>query len=227
MGIHINFAPVVDINTNPENPIIGNRSFGENKENVTEKSIAFTKGMQQAGVLASAKHFPGHGDTATDSHHTLPVIDFDEKRLDTLGAVSVQEDMFDAGVASVMTAHLSIPQFVSNPELPSSLSPAIVTDLLKEKMGFLGLIITDGLNMKGAANYATSAAIDLAAILAGNDLLLIPQDVPASVQLIKAALVLRSALPQSDWIFLYERFFLQNTWVGLHAYAPVVLEKLT
>jgi beta-N-acetylhexosaminidase len=224
LGIHINFAPVVDINTNPENPIIGNRSFGENKENVTEKSIAFTKGMQQAGVLASAKHFPGHGDTATDSHHTLPVINFDKKRLDTLELYPYKK-MFDAGVASVMTAHLSIPQIVSNPELPSSLSPTIVTDLLKEKMGFLGLIITDGLNMKGAANYATSAAIDLAAILAGNDLLLIPQDVPGSVQLIKAALD-SGALSQERLDFSVRKILSAKYWTGLHAYAPVVLEKL-
>ena len=224
LGIHINFAPVVDINTNPENPIIGNRSFGENKENVTEKSIAFIKGMQQAGVLASAKHFPGHGDTATDSHHTLPVIDFDEKRLDTLELYPYKK-IFDEGIASVMTAHLSIPQLVSNPELPSSLSPAIVTDLLKEKMGFLGLIITDGLNMKGAANYATSAAIDLAAILAGNDLLLIPQDVPASVQLIKTALFSGELTPER-LDFSVRKILSAKYLVGLNAYTPVVIEKL-
>ena len=224
LGIHINFAPVVDINTNPENPIIGNRSFGENKENVTEKSIAFTKGMQGVGILASAKHFPGHGDTATDSHHTLPVVNFDQKRLDSLELYPYRK-MFDAGVASVMTAHLSIPEIESNAALPSSLSPNIVTDLLKVKMGFLGLIITDGLNMKGAANYATSAEINVAAILAGNDLLLIPQDIPESVQLIKTSL-LTGVLTEERLDFSVRKILSAKYLVGLHAYKPIVLEHL-
>ncbi len=121
LGIHINFAPVVDINTNPENPIIGNRSFGENKENVTEKAIAFTQGMQSMGVLANAKHFPGHGDTATDSHTTLPVLNFDMARLDSIELYPYKK-VFDAGIASVMTAHLSIPSLESDGRLPTSLS---------------------------------------------------------------------------------------------------------
>ena len=187
LGIHVNFAPVVDINTNPKNPIIGNRSFGENKENVTQKAIAFTKGMQSVGVLANAKHFPGHGDTATDSHHTLPVLNFGMSRLDSIELYPYKK-VFDAGIASVMTAHLSIPSLESDSRLPTSLSKNVVTDLLQKKLGFLGLVITDGLNMKGAADYASSAEIDLAAIQAGNDLLLIPQDVPATINLIKKAI---------------------------------------
>ena len=187
LGIHINFAPVVDINTNPDNPIIGNRSFGESKENVTQKAIAFTQGMQKYGVMANAKHFPGHGDTATDSHHTLPVLNFDKARLDSVELYPYRK-IFDAGIGSVMTAHLSIPSLEPNAALPTSLSKNVVTNLLKYELGFNGLIITDGLNMKGAANYATSAEIDLAAIQAGNDLLLIPQNVPATVNLIKKAI---------------------------------------
>mgnify|MGYP006075901789 FL=1 len=224
LGIHINFAPVVDINTNPDNPIIGNRSFGENKENVTEKSIAFTKGMQSVGVLANAKHFPGHGDTATDSHHTLPVVNFDAQRLDTLELYPYKK-MFDAGVASVMTAHLSIPKIERNAALPSSLSPKIVTDLLKVKMGFLGLIITDGLNMKGAANYSTSAEIDLAAILAGNDLLLIPQDIPGSVQLMKTSLK-TGVLTEERLDFSVRKILAAKYLVGLNEFNPVVLAHL-
>ena len=151
VGIHVNFAPVVDINTNPLNPIIGNRSFGENKHNVTQKAIAFSQGMQGEGVLANAKHFPGHGDTATDSHLKLPILTFDRQRLDSVELYPYKR-VFDAGMASVMTAHLSIPVLESNPKLPTSLSPSVVTDLLKEELGFLGLIFTDGLNMKGAAD---------------------------------------------------------------------------
>ena len=180
IGIHVNFAPVVDINTNPLNPIIGNRSFGEDKQNVTQKAIAFSQGMQSEGILANAKHFPGHGDTATDSHLKLPVLNFSKERLDSIELFPYKR-VFDAGMASVMTAHLSIPVLESNPKLPTSLSPKVVTDLLKDKLGFLGLIFTDGLNMKGAANYSSSAEINLAAIQAGNDVLLIPQDVPASI----------------------------------------------
>ncbi|WP_442266985.1 glycoside hydrolase family 3 N-terminal domain-containing protein [Tenacibaculum sp. ZS6-P6] len=187
VGIHINFAPVVDINTNPDNPIIGNRSFGEKKENVAEKSVAFTKGMQNAGVLANAKHFPGHGDTATDSHLTLPSINFTLQRLDSIELYPFKRQ-FDAGVASVMTAHLSIPSLESNINLPSSLSKNVVTDLLQDKLGFQGLVLTDGLNMKGAANYATAAEINLATFLAGNDILLIPQDIPNTVKAFKKAL---------------------------------------
>lgn len=224
LGIHINFAPVVDINTNPDNPIIGNRSFGENKNNVTNKSIAFTKGMQSTGVLANAKHFPGHGDTATDSHHTLPVVNFDAQRLDTLELYPYKK-MFDAGVASVMTAHLSIPKIEPNPALPSSLSPKIVTDLLKVKMGFLGLIITDGLNMKGAANYSSASEIDVAAILAGNDLLLIPQDIPGSVQLMKSALK-TGVLTAERLDFSVRKILAAKYVVGLHDYQPVAIPNL-
>ncbi len=224
MGIHINFAPVVDINTNPKNPIIGNRSFGENKENVTQKAIAFTKGMQGMGVLANAKHFPGHGDTATDSHHTLPVVSFDAQRLDSVELYPYRQ-LFDAGMTSVMTAHLSVPSLEVNEQLPTSLSPVVVTDLLQQKMGFLGLVITDGLNMKGAANYATSAQINLAAINAGNDLLLIPQEIVPTVALFKESLqtgmLSLERLEQSVRKILRAKY-----WAGLHEYQPVVLENL-
>ena len=187
LGIHVNFAPVVDINTNPQNPIIGNRSFGEDKKNVTQKSIAFIQGLQSEGVYGTVKHFPGHGDTATDSPLGLPVLNFNKKQLEDIELYPYQK-VFNAGVAGVMTAHLSIPALEKNPKLPTSLSPSVVNGLLKEKLGFLGLIFTDGLNMKGAANYATSAQINLAALQAGNDILLIPQDIPATVTLIKKSL---------------------------------------
>ena len=224
IGIHVNFAPVVDINTNPLNPIIGNRSFGESKQNVTLKAIEFSQGMQSEGVLANAKHFPGHGDTATDSHLKLPVLNFNKERLDSIELYPYKR-VFDAGMASVMTAHLSIPVLESNPKLPTSLSPKVVTDLLKEKLGFLGLIFTDGLNMKGAANYSSSAEINLAAIQAGNDVLLIPQDVPASINLIKNAI--DSGVLSLDRIDeSVRKILLAKYKVGLHLYKPIDTQNL-
>ncbi len=219
LGIHVNFAPVVDINTNPENPIIGNRSFGEDKVNVTQKAIAFSQGMQSAGVLGTAKHFPGHGDTATDSHIGLPVLNFDMDRLEAIELYPYKR-IFDGGVGGVMTAHLSIPVLESNPKLPTSLSKKVVTDLLKEKLGFLGLIFTDGLNMKGAANYSTSAEIDLAAIQAGNDILLIPQDVPATVELMKTSLS-NGTLSEDRINESVRKILLAKYKVGLHQYQPI------
>ncbi|MFY0604715.1 MAG: serine hydrolase [Flavobacteriaceae bacterium] len=224
LGIHVNFAPVVDININPENPIIGNRSFGENKINVTNKAIAFTEGMQSQGVMANAKHFPGHGDTATDSHYALPVLNFDKPRLDSIELYPYPR-VFDAGIASVMTAHLSIPVLESNKDLPTSLSKSVVTDLLQNELGFLGIIFTDGLNMKGATNFATSAEIDLEAIKAGNDILLIPQDVPASVTLIKKALE-TGALTEERLEFSVRKILKGKYWAGLHEYQPIILENL-
>ena len=219
LGIHVNFAPVVDININPENPIIGNRSFGEDKKNVTQKAIAFSQGMQSQGVLANAKHFPGHGDTATDSHYKLPVLNFDKARLDSI-ELYPYKPAFDGGIASVMTAHLSIPALESNPKLPTSLSKPVVTGLLKEKLGFLGLIFTDGLNMKGAANYSTSAEIDLAAIQAGNDILLIPQDVPATVDLMKKSLE-NGTLTEGRIEESVRKILLAKYKVGLSQYQPI------
>ena len=224
MGIHINFAPVVDININPENPIIGNRSFGEDKRNVTQKAIAFSQGMQKQGVLANAKHFPGHGDTALDSHLKLPVLNFDKARLDSI-ELYPYKPIFDAGIASVMTAHLSIPALESNPNLPTSLSRPVVSTLLKEKLGFLGLVFTDGLNMKAVANYSTSAEIDLAAIHAGNDILLIPQDVPASFDLIKKSIA-NKTLTKERIEESVRKILLAKYKVGLHHYQPINTSNL-
>ncbi len=188
LGVHFNFAPVVDINTNPKNPIIGNRSFGEDRDNVTEKALAFMKGMQSAGVLANAKHFPGHGDTESDSHKTLPSVLFDEKRIDSVELYPYRK-LITEGLSSVMVAHLNVPSLESREGFPSSLSKHIVTDILKERLGFKGLIFTDALTMKGAADYIeksvdgntsktiiTGGEIDLMSFLAGNDVMLMSED---------------------------------------------------
>ncbi|GGD93370.1 glycoside hydrolase family 3 N-terminal domain-containing protein [Planktosalinus lacus] len=183
LGVHINFAPVVDINTNPNNPIIGNRSFGEDRDNVTIKSIAFMQGMQSAGVLANAKHFPGHGDTDSDSHKTLPSISFSKQRIDSIELYPYKE-LFKRGLASVMVAHLNVPSLEPRQNYPSVLSRPIVTDLLKRDLGFQGLIFTDALNMKGVSNFTSPGEVDLAAFKAGNDVLLISENVPRAVSII-------------------------------------------
>ncbi|MAD97046.1 MAG: beta-N-acetylglucosaminidase [Flavobacteriaceae bacterium] len=224
IGIHVNFAPVVDINTNPDNPIIGNRSFGEDKFNVANKAAAFVKGMQKVGVLANAKHFPGHGDTATDSHLTLPSVDFDLQRIDSVELYPYKR-LFDNNLASIMTAHLSIPSLESNASLPTSLSKTVVTDLLQTKLGFRGLIFTDGLNMKGAANYASSSEINLAALQAGNDILLIPQEIEASFRFIKQAVTLK-VFSEERLNTSVEKILKAKYWLGLHKYVPVSLENI-
>ena len=180
LGIHLNFAPVVDINTNSKNPIIGVRSFGEDKFNVTNKSIAFAEGLQSQGVMACAKHFPGHGDTDKDSHKTLPTVSFSKERIDNVELYPYKE-LFKKEIAGVMVAHLNVPSLEPTDGLPSSLSYNIVSNILKEQLQFKGLIFTDALNMKGAANYKEPGDIDLAAFMAGNDVLLFTENAPKAI----------------------------------------------
>ena len=184
LGIHINFAPSVDINTNPKNPIIGNRSFGEDKQNVARKGIAFMHGMHEAGILSSAKHFPGHGDTATDSHLGLPSINFSMERIEEVELYPFKR-IINAGVSSVMVAHLDIPAIDAG--IPSSLSQKTVQTLLQDSLQFKGLVITDALNMKGASGISPKYGIDVSAFLAGNDILLIPNDVSIAIKKMKRA----------------------------------------
>ena len=219
LGVHFNFAPVVDINTNPKNPIIGNRSFGEDRDNVTEKASAFMKGMQSAGVLANAKHFPGHGDTDSDSHKTLPTISFNEKRIDSIELYPYKK-LITEGLSSVMVAHLNVPSLEPRSGYPSSLSKHIVTDILKERLGFQGLIFTDALTMKGASNFSESGDIDLAAFLAGNDVMLMSENVPVGIEKIKNAyydgIISEERLQHSVKKILKAKYK-----VGLNRYKPI------
>ncbi len=224
LGIHVNFAPVIDINTNPNNPIIGNRSYGEDKYNVTQKAIAFTKGMQAEGVLACGKHFPGHGDTDMDSHKTLPSILFDSIRIDSIELYPYKK-LFETKMGSVMTAHLSIPSLEKNKLIPSSISKKIVTDLLLDKLGFNGLIFTDALNMKGAANFAQPGEIDLAAFLAGNDVLLFSQDVPKSMELIQKAFD-EKQFTEARLDYSVRKILKTKYWSGLQNYQKISLTNL-
>ncbi|MEE4198364.1 MAG: glycoside hydrolase family 3 N-terminal domain-containing protein [Bacteroidales bacterium] len=195
LGIHINFAPVVDINNNPQNPVINVRSFGEDRVNVSKKSIAYMNGMQDAGIIAVAKHFPGHGDTHLDSHYALPVIGNTRERLDTLELFPFQR-IIDAGVKGVMVAHLSVPALEPDIHLPTTLSEPVVTQLLKNKMGFDGLIFTDALNMKGVTQNFKPGDIEGMAVHAGNDVLLFPEDVPKAVHKIKKQVKAGNIPPQ-------------------------------
>ncbi len=183
IGVQVNFAPVSDINNNPRNPVINNRSFGENRENVANKSIMYMRGLQDNYVLATAKHFPGHGDTDKDSHKTLPTIKHSKKRLDSLEFYPFKQ-MINNGVGGIMVAHLNVPSLEKN-NLPSTLSKNIVTNILKVELGFKGLAITDALNMKGITNDYKHGDIEAMALLAGNDILLFPQYVSRSISKIK------------------------------------------
>lgn len=219
LGVHINFAPVADINTNPLNPIIGNRSFGEDPLNVTAKTIAFTKGMQSVGVLANAKHFPGHGDTESDSHKTLPTIGFSAKRIDSVELYPYKQ-LFKNKLASVMVAHLNVPSLEPRSGYPSSISKPIVTNLLQNQLDFKGLIFTDALNMKGAANFTTPGDIDLAAFLAGNDVLLISEDVPKAVAKLTEAYYSKY-ITEDRLAHSVKKILAAKYKVGLHTYQPV------
>lgn len=219
MGVHFNFAPVLDINTNPKNPIIGFRSFGENKVSVAEHAIALMNGTQGQGIFATGKHFPGHGDTATDSHHTLPVVNASADHIEKIELYPYKR-MFDEGLVSVMVAHLNVPSLEPREGYPTSISQPVVTNLLKNEMGFEGLIFTDALNMKGASNFKKPGDIDLEAFMAGNDILLFAENVPLAVDKIRAAFqegsISENRLAESVKKILRYKFK-----AGLNRYKPV------
>ena len=187
IGVHINFAPVTDINTNPNNPIIGSRSFGEDKINVTKKSLSYLKGMQSVGIMGSAKHFPGHGDTSTDSHKTLPIINFSAKRINDVELFPYKE-LIKNNLSTVMVAHMEVPSLEKEPKMPSTLSKNIISKLLKKKLKFEGLVITDAMDMKGVVDFNKNQSADVGALLAGNDVLLMPDDLDESTKSIKKAI---------------------------------------
>ena len=187
MGIYWNFAPVVDVNTNPKNPIIGNRSFGSDVQNVIAKSLAYAQGLQDNGVLAAIKHFPGHGDTDVDSHLDLPVVKHSLERLNKIELAPFKA-LMDKKIGGAMIAHLYVPQLEKEKNIPASISYDIVTNLLKNKFRYEGLVITDALNMNAVAKKYPAGELDLRAFKAGNDVLLFSQDVPTGKKLIKEAI---------------------------------------
>ena len=188
LGVHVNFAPVVDINNNPNNPVINDRSFGENKNLVAEFGIQYMKGLQAAGVMACAKHFPGHGDVSVDSHLDLPIINKNNNQLDSVELFPFKK-LIKANVSAVMMAHLYVPSIDSTTNLATSLSKNAVKDLLKKKLKFKGLSFTDGLEMKGVTKYFPNAEISVQSLIAGNDLLLLPENVELSIRKIDSAIL--------------------------------------
>lgn len=219
MGIHVNLAPVADINNNPLNPVINYRSFGENRENVTSKSIMYTSGMQDNGIIASVKHFPGHGDTNTDSHLDLPLITHSISRLDSIELFPFL-NLINMGAGAIMTAHLSLPSLDPTPNLPSTLSPLIINELLINRMGFKGLVITDAMNMQGVTKYYGPGVAEALALAAGNDIVEFVTDVEAAIKetlnLIKAKKLTESDLTQKCRKILAVKY-----WAGLNNPMPV------
>ncbi len=224
IGVHINFAPVVDVNVNPNNPVIKARSFGENRQNVANKGVAYMKGLQFHYVLANAKHFPGHGDTDKDSHKTLPVVNHPKNRLDSVELYPFKQ-LIDKGVASLMMAHLNVPAYTGNSKKASSLSKSVVSDLLKDTMGFKGLIVTDALNMKGVSAAYEPGKVDLEALLAGNDVLLFAEDVPKAISEIQKA-IKKGDISMEEIERRCHKILKAKNWVGLHKWTPISMDNL-
>lgn len=222
IGVQVNFAPVVDINNNPANPVISFRSFGENKDKVTAKAYHYMKGMQDQQVLPTAKHFPGHGDTGTDSHYNLPLIAHTRQRLDSLELYPFRE-LINKGIGGVMIAHLSIPTLDPTKDLPSTLSKPIVTGLLKEELGFKGLVVSDAMNMKGVTKFFPAGDADVRALIAGNDVLEFSENIPLAIEEVMKA-IRKGSISQAEIDRKCRKMLAVKQWVGLDKYTPTAIE---
>jgi beta-glucosidase-like glycosyl hydrolase/CubicO group peptidase (beta-lactamase class C family) len=223
MGVHVNFAPVVDINNNPENPVINYRSFGEDKIKVTEKAIAYLKGMQENGILTTAKHFPGHGDTGTDSHFALPQINHARQRLDSLELYPFREAIKE-GIGGVMVAHLNIPVLDSIAR-PSTLSKPIITGLLRNDLAFKGLIVTDAMNMRAVTASNPPGMVDRDALIAGNDMLEFTEDVSRTISEVKKA-IRQGMISQKEIDDKCRKVLAIKYWAGLSKLQNVAVENI-
>jgi len=224
IGVHINFAPVVDVNNNPANPVIGFRSFGEDPVKVARKGALYMKGMQDHGLMTAAKHFPGHGDTDTDSHYDLPVITHGMGRLDSVELYPFRQ-LIKQGLGGIMIAHLYLPGFDTALNTPATLSYAIITRLLKEQLGFRGLVYTDALDMQGVTKFFKPGEIELKALQAGNDVLLLPKDAKVAVPFLKTAI--DSGLLDSSLVAEKCRNILRIKYrLGLHHRIPIITDSL-
>ncbi len=224
LGVGVNLAPVADINNNALNPVINYRSFGENRENVTSKAGMYMKGMQDNGVLAVLKHFPGHGDTNTDSHLDLPVITHPRTRLDSVELFPFL-NLTSEGAGAIMTAHLNLPSLDSTSKLPSTLSPIIINGLLKTEIGFKGLVITDAMNMKGVTKYFSTGEAEAQALLAGNDVVEFVTDVHAAVEAIKKS-VAQKKLTNADIESKCRKVLALKYWSGLSRPSEIRKENI-
>lgn len=224
MGINWDFAPVVDVNTNPANPIIGNRSFGSEVPNVISSALAYANGLQDNRILAAIKHFPGHGDTDTDSHLDLPVVSHKIERLNNV-ELAPFKTLMDKGIGGVMVAHLYVPALEPQKGIPASISKKIVTGLLKEKLGYKGLIITDALNMNAVASRYKAGELDAMAFKAGNDIMLFSQDVATGKKLIQQAID-KGEIPQKRVEESVKKILLTKYYLGLNQYSSINPENI-
>jgi len=224
LGMNINFAPVVDINNNPRNPVINFRSFGEDKYNVTRKGLAYMRGMMDEGIVVSLKHFPGHGDTDVDSHYDLPQLNFSAGRLDSLEMYPFRE-LIKAGASGVMIAHMNIPSLDKTRNLPSSLSKPIVTDILKGKLAFRGLAFTDAMDMRGVVKHFKNGEADVRAIIAGNDVLELSENSARAIDMVLQA-IKQGRLSQQDIDGRVKKVLATKYWLGLNDVRPVELTNL-
>ena len=214
LGIHINFAPDADINNNPSNPIIGSRSFGDDRELVSKKSIDYMRALQDNHILSTGKHFPGHGNVDSDSHFTLPTILQDKLELDSIELYPFKK-LINEGLSGMMVAHLNVPSLDTIPNIPSTLSSSIVTNLLKEKLGFKGLIFTDALNMKAVSSSFSPGVVDKMALIAGNDILLYCENVPKAIEEIHYA-VENCEITQEEIDARVRKLLMAKFWCGLN-----------
>jgi len=219
LGMHVNFAPDADINNNPKNPVIGYRSFGDDKYNVTAKVGSYMKGLQDNNILVSLKHFPGHGDTDVDSHYDLPQLPFSRARLDSLEMYPFRE-LIKQGASGVMVAHMNIPALDNTKNLPSTLSQPIVTDILKEELGFKGLIFSDAMGMKGVVKFFPGGEADVRGIIAGNDVIELSENSVRAVRLVRRAIRQK----RLSWERIDEsvrKILVAKYWVGLNNSQPL------
>lgn len=224
LGLNVNFAPVVDINNNPRNPVINFRSFGENKGNVTRKASAYMRGMMDEHILTTLKHFPGHGDTDVDSHKDLPQLAFSRGRLDSLELFPFKQ-LIREGASGVMVAHMNIPALDKTPNLPSSLSPAVIDGLLKKELGFKGLVFTDAMDMNGVVKYFKNGEADVRAVIAGNDILELSQNSKRAIAMIAKA-IKDKRISQASLDAKVKRILAAKLWLGLDKREPVMLDGL-
>ena len=214
LGMHVNFAPVADVNNNPRNPVIGYRSFGDSRYNVATKVAAYMKGMQDNGLLVSLKHFPGHGDTDVDSHYDLPQLPFDRTRLDSLELYPFRE-VIRENASGIMIAHMNIPSLDDTKNLPSTLSRPIVTGILKDQLQFKGLVFSDAMEMKGVVKFFPNGQADVLAIIAGNDVVELSQNSERAVRLVKKA-IRQQKININQINASVKKVLLAKYWVGLN-----------
>ncbi len=225
LGIQVDYAPDADINNNPANPVINDRSFGENKKTVTDYAIAYMKGLQDNGVMATAKHFPGHGDVSVDSHLDIPIINKNRAQLDSLELVPFKA-LIDAGIASVMVAHLSVPAIDPTPNFATSLSAKAVNGLLRNELGFKGISVTDALEMKAISKYFPQGEANVQAIIAGHDMLCLPGDVDQTIKKIRSA-IKEGRLKRRDIKDRVKKILAAKYKYGLSQWAPIDTTHIT